>query len=201
MPDIFERLNNEINIFTVLQEESKKAAKEEGFTEKYEIDAFRHTYSSAVVAQKYGVGVGRAGGFAVEVGGALRNAKNIITGEDYDSAIKVVEESTMDFLNNESGFKIGQEQTSEEGIRQAVSQGIRDKTLVVEPNVVRNSLENIEYKYERIITDISIKSEELQEALIADAVMEKFLDKLERIEGDKMFKDPKEKATQQEQQQ
>jgi hypothetical protein len=139
-----------------LREHAKEIAKNEGFAENTpQADAFRHIYTNAMIAWKYGV-VG--GGLYTEVIGntfeglelgkfiavdMVQSAAALLGFEESKDRISLGEyalDSIMDITNNQIGLMIGSTATSKEDLIAKVSKAIRSGEVILNPDQIPNML-------------------------------------------------------------
>ena len=97
--------NNPLEVERELRRHTTILAREQGFSGKEEIDAFRHTYTAAIITKAHGERLTRGMGRVVEVGGVIRNVGNYAMGSPSDPVTKVIEDSYKDLSNNEVGIE------------------------------------------------------------------------------------------------
>ncbi|MFO0388660.1 MAG: hypothetical protein ACK502_02925 [Alphaproteobacteria bacterium] len=136
-----------------METRAAKIAEQQGFKDRYDIDAFRHAYTAAMMT-KFHLGDVATGtlGYGVEfIGLWTRGAKDLfqsimeLFGTEHSESERVhydeqFLESSMDAFNNAVGIAIGKEASSEQEIIKRITEKIHNGEIVRHPNEVKDRM-------------------------------------------------------------
>ncbi|MGE3714189.1 MAG: hypothetical protein AB7F82_06645 [Alphaproteobacteria bacterium] len=122
-------------------ERANRLAKNNNFTNRDEIDAFRHMYAAAKTAGKIGGTMTRLGGDMVEMGGIARYYIKSALGNTQVTWTFTDNERYKDYYNNELGIEIGLSTASEDEIIEKVSEAIRSGRAIVNSDDAKSRFE------------------------------------------------------------
>ncbi len=143
----------DVSVFNVskMRADANKIAKDMGFRNDGEIDAFRHAYTSAKMRETYGEAIANATGHAHEIGRDIFGNNPI-------------NDRNMDIHNNEMGRIIESEIASrgiiddekEKLLREEIAKSVRNRELQTDPNIPPRPRQNHDQKIPSEPADIRV---------------------------------------------